>query len=219
MERSIRTYSNDEALVHKRREHIAQSAIKVFFEKGHKATTMRELARACGMAQGTLYHYIGSKDDILHLICINLAIGADELLGLLKELGDVSRTEALRRCIEEYFRRQASVSEHVIFFNREISKFTRDDRGVLLRSQVSVQSVFEKLLIEGIDAGEFKLSSPTLVAHNILMYGQDWAMRRWFLRQHFTLEEYTEEQTEFIMKAIRVEGSQDIGNEGDKASR
>jgi len=34
------------------------------------------------------------------------------------------------------------------------------------------------------------------------MLGHDWAMRRWFLREHFTLEEYTEEHTEFILDAI-----------------
>ena len=46
------------------------------------------------------------------------------------------------------------------------------------------------------------MRSPVLVAHNILMLGHDWAMRRWFLREHFTLEEYTEEHTEFILDAI-----------------
>lgn len=216
MARKIRTYSNDEALVRERRGHIAQCAIKVFFEKGYKATTMRELAKVCGMAQGALYHYIGSKTDILHLICVNLAGGATQLIRLLNELGDVSKTEALRECIKEYFRRQDAEQQSVIFFNREIANFTRDDRRMLLESQVDVQRVFEKLLIAGINADEFIVDNPTLVAHNILMHGQDWAMRRWFLRGRFTLAEYTEKQTEFILKAIRTDSNQTTENEEAK---
>lgn len=38
------------------------------FEKGYHPTTIRDIAQACGMSLGQLYHYISSKDDVLHLV-------------------------------------------------------------------------------------------------------------------------------------------------------
>ena len=75
----IRTRSNDEKLVQEKRHLIARRAIELFAEKGFKATTMRELAQACGMAQGAVYHYIGTKDDILHLICATASSGGEAM--------------------------------------------------------------------------------------------------------------------------------------------
>jgi AcrR family transcriptional regulator len=43
-------------------------ACKVFFEKGYHPTTIRDIAKACRMSMGQLYHYIRSKDDVLYLI-------------------------------------------------------------------------------------------------------------------------------------------------------
>jgi AcrR family transcriptional regulator len=47
---------------------IIDGASKVLFEKGFGKTSIREIAAACGMSMGQLYHYISSKDDILYLM-------------------------------------------------------------------------------------------------------------------------------------------------------
>jgi AcrR family transcriptional regulator len=55
-------------LVENRHQQIVDGACKIFFEKGYHPTTIRDIARACGMSMGQLYHYIRSKDDVLYLI-------------------------------------------------------------------------------------------------------------------------------------------------------
>ena len=40
----------------------------MLFEKGFHRTSIRDIAAACGMSMGQLYHYISSKDDLLYLI-------------------------------------------------------------------------------------------------------------------------------------------------------
>ena len=47
---------------------IVEGASKVLFEKGFGKTSIRDIAAACGMSMGQLYHYISSKDDILYLM-------------------------------------------------------------------------------------------------------------------------------------------------------
>lgn len=55
-------------LVESRHQQIVEGACKIFFEKGYHPTTIRDIAKACGMSMGQLYHYIHSKDDVLYLI-------------------------------------------------------------------------------------------------------------------------------------------------------
>lgn len=204
MTREIRAYSDNEALVRKRRNHIVQCAIKLFYKKGYNVTTIRELAKACGMSEGNIYRYIGSKADILHLTC-QLFNRSEQLKQLLPKLANLSRTDALRHSIKEFFswHEDENDQERVLFFNREIRNFPAEDRRILLKDQEDIQEFFQNLLIEGIKAGEFKDDNPTLTAHNILMFGHDWALRRWFLKKRFTFDEYTKKQTDVILKIIQ----------------
>ena len=198
----IRSYSNNDGLVQERRQHIMACAIKVFLRKGYRGATIREIAQACGMSEGAIYRYIGSKNDLLHLICVNRARSTEGLQKVLDEAGDVSVSEALRACLRYHFVVGDVSRDYNLFFNREIRNFSSEDRQILLESQVAVLRFFERLLEEGIGTGEFHAKSPLLMAHNILMVGHDWGLRRWFLTQHFTLEEYTEMQTELILRQL-----------------
>jgi AcrR family transcriptional regulator len=60
--------TQNSALIEERHQQIVDGASKIFFEKGYHPTTTREIAKACGMSIGQLYHYIRSKDDVLYLI-------------------------------------------------------------------------------------------------------------------------------------------------------
>ena len=206
--RKIRSFSGDKKLVRERRRHIANKAVKVFLEKGYDRTTMRDLGKACGMSAGNLYNYIGSKEDILHLICVYTSEESKILRQLRSSLGDVSYAKVLCESMAHYFQQSDSRRELNLFFNREIHKFSREDRHILLGSMVDIFSFFEELLREGIETGEFQLSNPTLIAHNILMYAHDWALRKWFLKQHFTLEEYTKEQIRLVLELVATKTSQ-----------
>jgi AcrR family transcriptional regulator len=58
----------DPELTEAKQRLIVEGASKVLFEKGFGKTSIRDIASACGMSMGQLYHYISSKDDILYLM-------------------------------------------------------------------------------------------------------------------------------------------------------
>ncbi len=64
----IHTAAKNADLIQKRHQQIVDGACQLFFEKGYHPTTIRDIARACGMSMGQLYHYISSKDDVLFLV-------------------------------------------------------------------------------------------------------------------------------------------------------
>src|SRR5919204_4976264 len=48
-----------------RSEQVYAEALRLFSEKGYHATSMQDIASAVGVYKGSLYHYIGSKEDLL----------------------------------------------------------------------------------------------------------------------------------------------------------
>lgn len=56
-----------------RREQILGAAIKVFSEKGFQVAKMQEVANAAGVANGTVYNYFRSKDELLLALLAQLS--------------------------------------------------------------------------------------------------------------------------------------------------
>lgn len=70
-----------------RRDEILNAAAHVFAEKGFERATTREIAAAADVAEGTLYNYFSSKEDILLEIMTRLtrSIKDDDQEGLPEE--------------------------------------------------------------------------------------------------------------------------------------
>ena len=82
-----------------KRERILDAAVRVFAKKGFHATRVSEVAKAAGVADGTIYLYFKSKDQLLVSLFEDRV---ERLLAFLeKELpATVGASEKLRRIIE-----------------------------------------------------------------------------------------------------------------------
>ena len=58
----------------KRKEQILKSATEVFVRKGYTDATIPEIAKACGLAAGTLYIYYSNKREIFIAVIENLVV-------------------------------------------------------------------------------------------------------------------------------------------------
>ena len=56
-----------------RKDVIIQKAATLFKEKGFKAASMRELADIVGVEAASLYNHIKSKNELLNIICFDVA--------------------------------------------------------------------------------------------------------------------------------------------------
>ena len=213
-QKAIRTYSRDEGLVNTRREHIAKASARLFIKKGYDQTTVREIAKACDMAMGTLYHYVGSKEDVLFLV---IEIGASRIREFSNEIMSFSNTyssiDTLCNAIEGYYRLVDDLQDLMIFTYQETANLEAQARKSVLDADVMIGGVFENILIQGQIRGEFRKQNTKLISHNIVTLGQMWATRRWFLGKIFTIDEYIREQTE-IIKSVLCEPNKELDNSG-----
>jgi AcrR family transcriptional regulator len=203
---TIRTFSSDEALVKERRNHIVRCSTKVFTKKGYDRTNMRELAKACEMSAGTLYHYFGSKEEILYSI-INSATSqqAGSMEDYANELATASPTIALVELMRKFYEWHDDNQDITLFTYQETKNLPDNAQQRIFDSEARILTVFEKLLTRGVEEGEFSVDDPKLTAHVIVVLGHAWALRRWHLRKHWTFQTYLREQTDAMLRTITVD--------------
>jgi len=216
---TIRTFSSDEALVKERRNHIVRCSTKAFTKKGYDRTNMRELAKACQMSAGALYHYFGSKEEILYSI-INSATSqqAGSMEDWANELAMVRPKIALVELMRKFYKWHDDNQDITLFGYQETKNLPDNARQIIFDSEARILAVFEKLLTRGVEEGEFNIDDPKLVAHYIVVLAHAWALRRWHLRKHWTFKTYVKEQTEATLRAITVDKNTAIANKQRKES-
>lgn len=50
-------------------QRLQATALELFWEKGYRATSTRDIAAALSVKQGSLYYYVKNKEDVLYAIC------------------------------------------------------------------------------------------------------------------------------------------------------
>jgi len=200
----MRTFSEDETLVRDRRRQIVLGAMKLFVEQGYSQTNMRQLAKACGVSAGLIYHYVSSKKDVLRLMIEYMESLYQEqretLDSIIRNLG---ATEALCVSIKKYMEFADEYQDWIILIDREIINLPKSEQFLMMKAQTNITNFFETLLIRGINTGEFEIDDPGLIAHHITMLRHTWATRRWFVRKRWTLDTYTEAHIKYILKSIQ----------------
>lgn len=85
MPEASRTQPQDDALVKARRRQIFLAACRVLARKSFHEATVKELAVEAGLAAGSIYVYLQSKDDILILIAESMVAELGEALPSIHE--------------------------------------------------------------------------------------------------------------------------------------
>ncbi|WYP26136.1 TetR family transcriptional regulator [Alkalihalobacillus sp. FSL W8-0930] len=193
--KNVPSLVKDQQLIHKRREQIIKGAVRLFIEKGFHRTTTREIAKESGFSIGTLYEYIGKKEDVLYLVCD--AIYDEVTERLKKQLHTTGPAlQRLKEAIRAYFLVIDSMQEEVLVMYQETKSLPKETLPYVLNKETEMVEMMEEILADCKKENVLSLSEKEmkLVTHNILVAGQMWTFRRWALRRHFTLEEYIDMQ-------------------------
>ncbi len=221
IQKQIRHSINDRELLSKRREQICRVATELFMTQGFRETGMRAIAEACGLTIGALYRYIGSKEDLLWLSTEYGDLYHQRLLRDMKErVKGLRPVDALKESIRIYFRNVDELQGLYNLHNHIVWTASKELRQTIFDREIQKIEYFNQLLAEGVAAGEFEVEDTYFTAYSIVLAANAWANRRWLLRKRYTLEEYIEKQTDFILASIQA-GRRPVGRAGrrDKNAR
>ena len=204
MKKAVPSMVKDPQLVKKRREQMIKGAVRLFIEKGFHRTTTREIAKESGFSIGTLYEYIGSKEDVLYLVVD--AIYEEVSARLSQQLDTNSKgIERLKRVIAAYFQVVNDMQDEVLVMYQEAKSLPKEALPYVLEKEMEMTEMFEKIIQDCVAEGDLQLSKEKIkmTAHNILVQGHMWTFRRWSIQKLFTLEQYTTLQTEQLLSSVR----------------
>jgi AcrR family transcriptional regulator len=145
----ISSPSKDAELVQLKHQKIVNGACKVMFEKGYHLTTIREIAKACTMSMGQLYHYISCKDDILFLIHRHMQkLWYDQLenFGVKSIKNPIERLDKVIRHTQEFMVQNKKLIQFVYTESKYLDK--RHLQVILEMDDKNVVGFYRRLLNE-----------------------------------------------------------------------
>ncbi len=132
-----------------KRERILAAAVKVFAEKGFYCARVSDVARQAGVADGTIYLYFASKEDLLRgLFEENMQAIIERLRALMEDVDTAS--QKLARLFEGYAqftRDEPELAEVLTVELRESGKFMNEFAAPLFGE-------FLRLIVEVIEDGQ-----------------------------------------------------------------
>jgi len=171
-----------------KRDVILRAAIDVFADRGYFNAQVADVARAAGVAAGTVYLYFKSKDDLLVSIFERsmrdgLALGRAAVAGL----DDPS--ERLRRLARGHLARLGADRNLAIVFQvelRQSTKFMERFSSTLLRDYLGL---IREAIADGQRAGVFRADLKATAAAKMLFGALDEMATNWILsRRRYSLE-------------------------------
>lgn len=138
-----------------RSEEVYAAALRLFTEKGYHATSMQDIAAAVGLYKGSLYHYIGSKEDLL------LEVFERAMRSLLSEVerivADTSLPprEQLRLVIEAHACAVAENLAALTVYLHEFRALTGGTFDAVRQQRERYRELVSTIVARGVSLGEF----------------------------------------------------------------
>jgi AcrR family transcriptional regulator len=185
-----------------RRMQIINGAIKVFSEKGFHNATVREIADASGVTEGTLYNYIRCKEDIIYIVYdYTTRILRDEINKAIE--GIQGPKERLKAALLQNLYTVNRYQDLIMFLYRESGSLHREDLYLILHRESDYIQLFERLLKDyfkgqGIDPVRLKLGADLLAYIPVIV-----SFRRWSLNRRIkSIDKMIAGIVEFVLKGI-----------------
>lgn len=146
-----------------RRATIVDTSAAVFARQGYHGTGIVELCEANDLGKGALYHYIGSKEELLAAIHDRVM---DEVLAGGERVAAEGGTpsEQLARLGAELLDVIGRFPDHVWVFLHEFPALTGERAATFRARRQAYEKQVERVLRAGIRSGEFRKVDPWLTA-------------------------------------------------------
>ena len=180
MAKELRSGAAGRVAVADKREAILRSAVKVFARKGFFNSKVADIAGDAGIADGTVYLYFKSKDEILHSIfdqAMEIFIAEGK-----REIADLTKPEdRLRRIAELHLERLGADRDLAIVFQVELRGSIKFMQEFSAAGFADYLDIIKKTIDDGQRSGAFRTDVKPIVAAKILYGALDEMVTNWIL--------------------------------------
>ena len=129
------------------REQIHVAAARLFATRGYTASTMNEVASACGISKATLYHYVRDKHDLLAQITAGHVARLEALMTEVRAQR-LAPEAHLRELIQRFMRTYAHAEHEHRVLTEDVKFLADDERNAVLQAQRRVVRAFAQAVAE-----------------------------------------------------------------------
>ena len=141
-----------------RKPQILEAAARLFASRGYEGTSVRDIADAAGMLNGSLYSHYDSKESIFHEVIRRALVDATtELAEILAS--EPRAAERLRLAFRAYLRQSSNLGASI---GRQWRSLTGQRRASVRRQREAYASLWQRIFEEGIASGELRAANPWL---------------------------------------------------------
>lgn len=187
-----------------KRELILRAATRVFARNGYFNSKVADIARAADVADGTVYLYFKSKEDILHSIFDR---SVDEAVAEAKKLieSTADPREKLRQIAMLHLERLGADRDLAVVFQVELrgsTKFMEEfSKAGFAEYLALIRSTFE----EGQAAGVFRRELNAKVVAKILFGALDEMATNWILsKRRYKLAPMADQVLDIFLNGVRA---------------
>jgi len=188
-----------------KREAILRAAITVFAHNGYFNSKVADIAREAGVADGTVYLYFKSKEDILHSVFDR---SVDEAVAEAKKIVETINDpkEKLRQIALLHLERLGDDRDLAVVFQVELrgsTKFMEEfSKAGFAEYLALIRSTFE----EGQQAGVFRVDLNAKVVAKILFGALDEMATNWILsKRRYKLAPMADQVLDIFLNGVNAE--------------
>ena len=202
--RNIRSLTAVRSPVGDKREAILRAAITVFAHNGYFNSKVADIAREAGVADGTVYLYFKSKEEILHSVFDRSV--EEALAEAKKKIESLSDPrEKLRQIAYLHLERLGADRDLAVVFQVELrgsTKFMEEFSAAGFAEYLSlIRSTFE----EGQQAGLFRPDLNAKVVSKILFGALDEMATNWILsKRRYKLVSMADQVLDIFLNGVNV---------------
>ena len=203
--KSARTLNSDRPVIADKRSAILRAAIHVFASNGYFNSKVAHIAREAGVADGTVYLYFKSKEEILHSIFDrNMEEAIADGRKRLEDIADPG--ERLRRIAHMHLDRLGADRELAVVFQVELrgsTKFMEEFSAAGFAEYLRlIRSTFE----DGQRAGVFRKELNAKVVAKILFGALDEMATNWILsKRRYKLAPMADQVLDIFLNGVAAQ--------------
>jgi TetR/AcrR family transcriptional regulator, fatty acid metabolism regulator protein len=185
-------------------QQIIEAAIRVFARKGYYNSRVSDIARAAGIAAGTIYLYFDTKQEILISLFRDkmAAFVAAAWRAIGEERDAIAKVRRLVYLHFEILERQPELAEVVQVELRQGQKFFR---GPATQEIAGYFALIASVLEEGVATGLFRADLPVKLTAKMLFGAMDQMATSWVLgKRGYRLVDVAPAVADLFLQGIAV---------------
>lgn len=186
-----------------RRAELVAVARRLFTERGVDETSVSDIVKAAGVAQGTFYWYFKTKDDVLNAVVFGITDDIVSALAGLAQVPGLSAPEKLIRAAKMMYDVVLSDTAPLAHFHEDEHRRLHDE---LMRVTIArLTPVVAEVIRQGVAEGAFTAPQPDLAAALALSCAMPVGVE-WPLKDAANWEMYMAAVTEFVLRGLGWKG-------------